>query len=29
MVLKSSETRNDIILKRGLGQMNLGNKDFK
>ena len=28
MVLKSSETRNSI-LKRGLGQMNLGNKDFK
>lgn len=29
MVLKLSETRNEIILKRGIGQMNLGNKDFK
>lgn len=29
MVLKLSKTTNEIILKRGIGQMNLGNKDFK
>ena len=29
MVLKLSESRNEIILERGSGQMNPGNKDFK
>lgn len=29
MVLKLSETRNETILKRGIGQTNVGNKDFK
>lgn len=29
MVLKSSESRNEIILKGGVGQMNFDNKDFK
>lgn len=29
MVLKLSESRNEIILEGGSGQMNPGNKDFK
>lgn len=29
MVLKLSESQNEIILERDSGQMNPGNKDFK